>query len=212
LIVCFCFTLAVGGYATYIKGRTVVHLGKEFYFLTVPAETVEVSALEIQKDGGAGFLLSFSKEQRMALAVYANEADGKKILLNNQGKYEDLRLVCVRCDRLYFGFQSAKEGKDVLTALNTLDEYISLLNEMIARVENGQTQEASKRILKEIGKNFDYLKKAYQKKYPELSAVYQKGAIELQKQTDNLVFAKDLRYVVCLLSKGYIDFAERYSV
>jgi len=210
--VCFCFLFCVGGYTLYLKNRTVVPLGKEFYFLTVQAEGVEVSALEVQKDGGAGFLLPSKYGRKIALSVYFNQTDGEKVFVKNQEKYQNLSLVCVRCDSLYFGGESVEERKAVLAALNTLSEHISLLNELIERVENGQTQEASKRILGEISENFDYLTKLYRKKFPVLSKIYQRSGTKIQKQTADLVFAKDLRYVVCELSKGYIDFTEKYSV
>ena len=181
---------------------------KEFYFLTVQAETVEVSALEIQNDGGAGFMLP---KNRMALAVYFTKSDAEKVFAKNKDRYEKLSLVCLSCEELYFSGERKEEWESVINALNTLYEHILLLNELIVRVENGQTQEASKRILNEIEGNFLYLEKSY-KNFSALSKLYGNSAEKLREQTENFVFAKNLRYVVCGLCKGYLDFAGEYSV
>ncbi len=181
---------------------------KEFYFLTVQAETVEVSAFEIQNDGGAGFMLP---KNRMALAVYFTKSDAEKVLTKNKDRYEKLSLVCLSCEELYFSRERKEERESVINALNTLYEHIFLLNELIVRVENGQTQEASKRILNEIEGNFLYLEKSY-KNFSALSKLYGNSAEKLREQTENFVFTKNLRYVVCGLCKGYLDFAGEYSV
>ncbi|MBQ8657865.1 MAG: hypothetical protein IJ506_01915 [Clostridia bacterium] len=210
---CVFFIFAVVGYCCFLNSRAVIALDKDFYFLTIETQTVEASAIEIKRDGGAGFLLKSGKSAEVALSVYFSENEGNKIADLNKEKYEDLKVTHLNCGKLYLKRSvSNDEAKKLADAFDNLYGHILLLNEAILRLDNGQTQEASKRILKEISDNFGYLKNAYAGKYKTLASLYAKGEEALEAQIENIVFAKDLRYLLCELSKGYIDFAGEYSL
>ncbi len=209
---CVFFIFSIVGYCFFLNSRTVIALDKDFYFLTVETQTVEVAALEVKRDGGAGFLLRADNSEKVALSVYFSEFECNQIVELNKKKYEDLQVTRFNCGNLYLKNASRDEGELLVAAFDNLYGHMLLLNETILRLDNGQTQEDSKRILSEISSNFGYLNKAYAGKYKTLASLYAKGKEVLDEQIKNIVFSKDLRYLLCELSKGYIDFAGEYSL
>ena len=79
-------------------------------------------------------------------------------------------------------------------------------------MDEGATQESSKRALNILAKQFSYLQGQYGETFEEFSRVCAKADEELEKLVAGTVFVRELRYLSCMLCDSYVRLCEEFSV
>lgn len=205
------FTIGALFYAWEIFRVEKAAVYKRFYFLVQESASVEASAQFIQNDGGAGYLLEADGKQYAVIAVYLNETDGETVA--NALHNEEMRLLALGKDYLYFKGAQNKKNKSLLVgAFECLYNSISVLNEEIARLDDGATQQSTKRILRILEKQFAFLSKQYGSAFLQYAIACDGFAAKLKDLQSEVVYAKDLRYLACELCVSYLHLAEDYSL
>ena len=205
-----CFLLIFLLYAVYLNGATSVWFGKNFYFLVSKNARIEVATHETRLEGGAGYLLQDEGAEYIVWSVYLNEAEGKTV---HASLSEDTQLVKKPVTYLYFKGKDKERMQTVQSALNCLYGCIDVLSQGISQLSHGGTQEACRRFLGILEKQFSYLETAYQNNYPHFSNV----CANVHKQLESIlkektIFAKDLRYVLCGACEDYIHLSAEFSI
>ncbi len=212
LLLAFCFGVVAFGvfYALQISRAQTVPMGTNFYFLVSTDSKVEVSVEFTKLNGGAGYLLETEKERYVALSVYRNEADGLSV---QEGLEDTLptALVYRGIASLYFKGGKKKTSALYVNALRLLESYMSVLEECIARLEKGATQESCKRILALLGKQFAFAKKEYAA-YPTFSEACGRWAEDLAEMQQGTLYLKELRYLLCGQVESYLEFCAEFSI
>lgn len=204
-----CFVLICLLYSVYLNQVSTVWVGKSFYFLVSENEHVEVATHEAHLDGGAGYLLEHDGKEYIAWAVYLNDADGKAVQTTVEEKTQILKK---NVEYLCFKGKKKKEKSVYQGALNTLYGCIEVLSQGISRLDHGGTQQACKRILSVLERQFSYLATTYQNSYPAFSNVCANVHKQLQNILNDTVYGKDLRYVLCGVSEEYIRLSADFSI
>jgi hypothetical protein len=86
-----------------------------------------------------------------------------------------------------------------------------LLEDCIGRLESGMTQEACKRILRVIERQFIYSKWRYNV-YPSFAKVCSQSGESLREICAQTVYLKDLRYLLCWQAEKYVELCEAFSL
>lgn len=184
---------------------------KRFYFLIQESAGVEASAQFIQQDGGAGYLLETEEGDCAVVAVYLKESDGQSVA--NKLKDKTARLVSYTTDYLYFKTAREKKNKDfIVGAFECLYDSISLLNAEIVRLDDGATQESTKRILRVLERQMTFLSKQYASLFPKYAIACGGFAKSFKDLSEEIVYARDLRYLACEFCVAYLGLAEDYSL
>ena len=212
-IITICFTLFCVGYAHFLSRAEAVWLGTSFFYLITDDTHLEAGAEFVKLEGGAGYLLRHDGADCVVLSVYLNEADGVAVQTSLTAKGEAVQLIQISVPTLYFKSKAEKQNANIYVgALKTLHGCMMVLNECMARLEDGATQESSKRILTPLEMQLTYLSKEYAVKYPKFSVVCKETAETLGKISAKTLFAKDLRYLLCELSEKYVALASAFSM
>ena len=114
-------------------------------------------------------------------------------------------------DRLYFKGKEKKKAKEKVSALALLKSYISLLDESIARLEKGGTQDACKRVLRILEKQLLFASKQFvdYKQFSQLCTEFYDSLLSISADT---VFLSSLRYLLCCQVDGYVRLCEEYGL
>ena len=196
--------------AVYLTRASEVWLGKSFYFLVSQNEHIEVSTHETRLNGGAGYLLDYEGKEYVVLAVYLNETDGQTVQASLVDKTE---LLQINVDRLYFKGKEKKKKRTVYEgALNSLYGCLEVLSQGISRLDRGMTQEACRRILSTLSKQFSYMASAYKESYPHFSNVCAVIQAKLEELMGETVYGKDLRYLLCDACTAYIRLTMQFAL
>ena len=206
----FCVSILSLAYACYLKQTKAVWHGRGFYFLLSNTEHVEAGVFFAQNDGGAGYLLQDLGEARIVLSVYLNEKDG----LGVQSSFsEETELRYIGVDYLYFKTKEEKERAEIVeNALKNLYSCMQVLEAEIYRLDKGATQQSVLNILKLLKKEFCGLRKIFQEDYSAFSLICHSAISALEEMENGIIYAKDLRYLLCELAVGYIQLTKEFSL
>ena len=194
---------------TYTQVDTAV-LGERFYFLVSNSAHVQASTQTVVLNGGAGYLLN---NTQVAYSVYFSQDEVMRASAQVQELDEGVEQVSLLADHLYFRTSSQKRDKEqILSAFENLRGCMQVLQEEIARLDHGATQESSKRILKTLQKQFAYLKKIYAGKFPAFANVCNLANEQLDQIVAGIVYNRDLRYLLCDLTVSYVDLSQNFSL
>ncbi len=207
-VVLVCLSIA---YASLLARVKSVEINASFYFLVSDDTRVEAGAEFVKWDGGAGYLLENEGAQWVAFSVFLDRESGQTVQKRLTAKGEDTSLLRKGTQTLYFKGKEKKNTSLYVNALKLFKSYISLLNEAIARLQDGMTQEACKRILNTLAGQLFYAHQAYGK-YVDFSKVCLKSGEYLQGICGGIVFAKDLRYLLCWQAEKYVELCEAFSI
>lgn len=205
LLICVFFLFGFS-YANVLARMQKVEIEKSFYFLVSDSTHIEASTHTAKHQGGAGYLLSFKKQECVAYAVYFSENAGNavKTALTEQG--EKVRLMERKAETLYLKTRKEKERASTYqSAFNVLYDCMQVLNGEITRLEGGATQRSSKEIVGKLAGQFHYLSKEYEKSYSSFATLCRRVGEELSVIANDTIYAKDLRYALCELADGYLD-------
>ena len=208
-----CLAVFIGAcmcYAVKINYATPVWVGKSFYFVVSENAHVDVSTQEIRLDGGAGYLLDYEGGSYAAWSVYFDEADGLAV---QAGISEPTKLIQYNVGYLYFQTRAEKRNKGVIQgALNSFYGCIDVLSQGLARLDEGMAQQACKRILRLLYKEYAYMCSVYQESYPQFSKACAAMQTALSEILTKTVYGKDLRYLLCSACDAYIRMATVFSL
>lgn len=196
-------------YTVYLAQEKTVWVGKGFYFLVSADVHIEAATHSARLDGGAGYLLENKGETYVAYSVYLNEADVKAVQQNIDA---DIALIKRKIGTLSFKGKEKRKEKLYIGAFNTLYNCIEIISKSISMLERGATQEACKRILFLLERQFGYMASTYQENYASFSNVCANIQKSINALLENTVFCKDLRYVLCEACEGYIQLASQFSL
>ncbi len=184
---------------------TVQSIGKakSFYFLVSTEANVEVGTEFSRLDGGAGYLLEYNGQEYVAWSVYEKEDAARAIQNTLQGKEKSCTLVKVGGEELY-----ASTDRRFINGLKLLESYIDVLDQCIAKLEKGMTQENCKRTLEILKKQLAYAQKS-NKVTKACSIILERTREALLQVTEKQIFAKDLRYILCRLVDDYVQLSRR---
>ena len=209
--ICVCFTLFSFFYAGILVNVEAVQTGREFYFLVSKSAHVEVSAHIARLQGGAGYSLSCNRGAYAAYAVYFSLEESANALQTLQDSETEAQIIEVNANPLYTkGGNTQKE--EIKGAFNCLYAYMQILQSEISRLEKGATQESSKRILSALERQFDYLAKNTLTSISGFSNVCKNAQTCLLEWINDVVYVKDLRYLLCELSVAYVDLSRNFEL
>lgn len=208
LLVLFVFFTVV--YAAFLGRAQSVWLGQSFYFLLSNAEHVEAGAYDAQFNGGAGYLLEYGGNEYVVLSVYMKEEEGIAVQNSMADKAEILQ---IDVGRLYFKTCEEKRRATLYqSALNCLHGCMEVLDEEINRLARGATQQSALRILGILWRQLEYLSTAYEESFPKYAQVCKCASEQLNDLLSDIVYVKDLRYLLCDLTKDYIQICADFSL
>ena len=200
-------------YAYFLTGIKTITLEKSFYFLVSKSTHVQASAQEIVQSGGAGYLLLQGERQYVAYSVYLSKTDGLKVQANVSSLGESVALVEKRAEKLYLKSAAQRANiEKIQGAFNSLYGLLEVLDDEIARLSSGGTQESSKTVLEVLKKQFSFLGAAYKKVFPAFSKVCEKATEDLFVILSDVIFARDLRYLQCELCDSYVQLTAAFSL
>lgn len=207
---CFFVTGVSFVYAYVLTGVEKVYLSDNFYFLVSKTVNVEVGAFESLQNGGAGYILEENGREYAVLSVYFTE---EKALQVQNGLAEETLLLRKKTNDLYLKTRSDKALANTFkNAFSCLKSCMEILSEEIVRLDNGATQESSKRILRILQKQYDYLEYEYKKSFPDFAKLCERAEKALGKIVAGTVYVKDLRYLLCELCVSYNGLADTFEL
>ena len=210
-IVCATFILCCVSYAYQIsQAESIVFAGK-VYFLVSNDTRIEASAEFVKWDGGAGYLLEHEGSQYVAYTVFLDEKEGRSVQSKLTTKGKASSLLQTGSKTLYFKGKEKAKAKVYVNALNLLKSYIRLLSDCIGMLDNGMTQEASKRVLTILAKQLYCAKNNYSG-YAAFAALCEKAEGDVLKICQGEVYLKDLRFLLCGLAEKYTKLCAAFSL
>lgn len=205
--VAFCFLACV--YARFLKSAEQIGEVKTFYYLTTNTDSMEVCVLDVSKNGGAGFLTDCHSGD-VALSVYFNLDDAKKVQKANEKHYENLKICESKANALYVkGLFQKKRAEAVQADFENAYRHIKKIDETLAGLENGASQESVKRTIVSLKECCQILEKtAIKELRPFFRLVAERGA-DIERE---IVTSSKLRYLLCELCCLYVEAAEKFSL
>lgn len=207
------FTFGCVAYAEFLTNAQTVSADKNFYFLVSTSTHVEASTQTAIHNGGAGYSLALNEREYVALSAYSQQSDGEQARVVMTGKGENTELLTLGLGKLYF--KTSKEKKNaskIVGGLESLYGCIKVLEKEIARLEDGATQQSSKRILQTLSKQFSFLKTEYERIFPSLAKVCAEADSEIQTVCADIVYVSRLRYLHCSLCDSYVALGKEFSL
>ena len=115
--------------------------------------------------------------------------------------------------RLYFKTCEEKRRATLYqSALNCLHGCMEVLDEEINRLARGATQQSALRILGILWRQLSYLSTAYEEPFPKYAQVCKCASEQLNDLLSDIIYVKDLRYLLCDLTTNYIQICADFSL
>lgn len=200
-------------YAKTLSAVETVALNTDFYYLVSEETRIEVSAELIKLEGGAGYLLQEKDGDCVALNVYLSEKDANSVLRSINGSEKNLSVKRRSSDKLYL--KTLTDKKNALTykgAFDSLYGCMQVIENCAFRLENGMTQESCKRILKKVQGQLGYLSAEYKNSFPDFATLCENKGNALGEILEDIVYLKDLRYVLCEMAGGYVALTDNFKL
>ena len=198
-------------YAGIVASAKRVNVNASFYFLVTEDTKTEVGAEFAKLQGGAGYLLSHNGAEYVTLAVYLEEREGLAVQKRLKESGKTTLLLQKSAPTLWFKGTERLRAKFIVGGLNTLKSYIDVLKQTIDSLDGGMSQEKCKGILSAQLRQYTYAKEYY-KEYAELSEVFDKSAQQLFAIARDIVYVRDLRYLLCWQTENYIALCSKFSI
>ncbi len=208
-----CITFLSLCYANLLYNAQTVGTGREFYFLLSESLTTQATAEFVQLQGGAGYTLIYNNREYVAYSVYLTEEESKLARLSVSDNGENAMCLSLRCNQLYLKNPFDKRsGTQIKGAFESLYGCIKILNGEIKRLEKGATQESSQRVLRILARQLDYLSKENPLQTSEYAQVCEKASMRIVEITNDIVYVKDLRYLLCDICTDYLKLSKNFSL
>lgn len=207
------FTFSAFFYAKRLENAQRVVAEKQFYFLVSNGESVQASTEMISLQGGAGYALVHGSDTYAAYAVYFSKDESMDAQSSVLEMGKNAKIVEVSCTPLYLKTEKEKANAPmIMGAFESFYGCMQVLNGEIKRLERGATQESSRCILQTLSRQFSFLKKQYAEKVAGYGNACENAEKGLSEILSNIVYAKDLRYLLCELSVAYANLSKNFSL
>lgn len=204
------FIFATLLYAAFLGQTQSVWLGQSFYFLLSRTEHIEAGAYDAQWKGGAGYLLEYEGKEYVALSVYLHEEEGLAV---QNSMTDSASLLQIDVGRLYFKTcEEKKKATLYQSALHCLHGCMEVLDGEINRLAKGATQQSTLRLLGILWRQLNYLSAAYAEDFPKYAQACKCASEQLNNVFADVVYAKDLRYLLCDMTASYLQICEDFSL
>lgn len=202
--ICICYAFSLS------RVKCVDFYGRVYYLVSENTK-IEASTEFVRWEGGAGYLLENEGVEHVALSVFLDKSSAEKVQKRLEESGEKIVLVAKGKEKLYFKGKEKRIAGKYVSALKLLKTYILLLEDCIAKLENGMTQERCKQILKTLEKQFAYLQVNYfdYKDFADACAQFKES---LRCLSEDTVYLKDLRYLLCWQTEKYVKLCEAFSL
>ncbi len=176
---------------------------RTFYFLISDDEHVVVGAYEARLLGGAGYVLTDRGDVYVAYAAYTNRTSSARALqsLRESGKTASV-LSLNAVDVRLLGSDKVK-NEVYRSAFSCLYAHVRLFERETARLADGATQRSIKRFLQTERKQFAYMERQYAESFSAFATLCDNAAEYIDGLLDDVVYAKDMRYLICFLCQEY---------
>ena len=181
------------------------------YFLTSQELQVEAGAEFIKWDGGAGYLLKSEEGECLAISVFFDEASAQKVQKRLCASGKKTNILQKGKEKLYFKGKEKAKSNFYMGALNLFKSYMHILENCIGGLEDGMTQEACKRMLKILEKQFAHSRRVYED-YKVFANVCLESKKAIKEMSEGIVYLKDLRYLLCWQAEKYIELCNAFSL
>lgn len=195
-------------YAKLIHEAVQVTTEKKFYYVVADDLHLQASTQETLLKGGAGYLLETKTGDYAAYQVYFSKTNAENVCKNLNAPS---KIVAVTVKNGYLKTEKEK-ARQVKNAFSCLDDCIEVLNGEIVRLENGATQESSRRVLESLTRQCNYLSKAYSALLPEHAKLMKTMEEGLTASTEGIIYTKNLRYILCQTCFEYARLSEEYAL
>ncbi len=184
-----------------------------FYFLVSNSTHIQASTYETESIGGAGYLLETKEREYATFSVYLSKDKAEQAKAALSERHVPTEMVSVSVGTIWLKTKREKKNAKVYqSAFELLDNFLQVLDGQIVRLTVGETQESVKRVLEILKKQVAYTEKEYEKNFPDFSKLCNRAVKSLEKTLDGIVYAKDLRYLLCELCVGYVQMVGNFSV
>ena len=184
-------------------------VGRSFYFLVSANMHIQSATHEARLNGGAGYLLTDGACQYTAYSVYLTEEIAYAV---QAGMLEETLVVEKRVEYLFFRGEDKKKSRVYQGALNTLYGCMGILAQNISRLENGETQQSCKRVLRVLERQLRYMASEYPTQYPAFASVCKSLGEGVGAIAEKVVFCKDLRYLLCVACDEYLRLSSVFAL
>ena len=213
IVITIGFTFSSVAYSNVLTNAHTVVLNKDFYYLVDTSTHTQAVTSFAQLQGGAGYVIADDAREYVAYSVYFTERDGTNAKHALEKYQTKTSLYTASIDNLVFKTRKEKrQAPIILNAFSCLDGCMQVLNREITRLDNGATQQSSKRILYTLIKQFTHLSREYQSSFPKYADVCENAAVQLQLCINDIVYVKDLRYLLCDLSVSYVQLTKDFAL
>lgn len=200
-------------YAAFLSQTESVWLGKTLFFLVSEPSCVEAGVYDAQLQGGAGYHFHYNQRDYIVYSVFVSAEEGQSACLSLSSSVERVSLLKIIIPYLYF--QTYNEKKNITgytSAIRILYNYIEILNLEIKRLSDGATQQSAKQTLSLLINQLRYTSQIYEENYLIFSQICDDVARTLQSLLKDIVYTKDLRYLLCNLSVNFLQLTSSFSI
>ena len=210
-VIAFVFVVFCAGYAFTLSRIKRVAFSMKVYFLVEQGGSVEAGVEFVKWNGGAGYVIEYGGEIYVAINVFFDVGSAKKVQDRLAENGNASTILSQEIYTLYFEGGEKKTSALYVNALKQLKSYIFLLEDCIAKLENGMSQEACKRILKIIAAQFQQAQRIYAD-YPRFKVVCKQTEQQLQSIYNGTVYLKDLRFLLCYQADCLMRLCSAFSI
>ncbi len=153
-------------------------------------------------------------EGKVAYAVYMQKEEALKaqeslLLLGERTTVEEKTT-----ERLYLKSRVDKEKKNLYKgAFQSLQGCIQVLSGEVKRLNDGATQQSTKRTLNALSKQTRYMAEAYRNSFPACAALCNSWAERLDGAAEQeIVYVWQLRYMLCEACEGYVQLTKAFCL
>ena len=205
------FFLCICAYTGIIASAKRVFVGVSFYYLVTDDVKVEAGAEFAKLEGGAGYLLEYEGSEHVTLAVYLEESEGLAVQQNLQKTGRCTSLLHKGVSTLCFKGAEKQKGALYVNGLNGFKSYICVLKEVIDGLANGLTQEKCKNLLSVLLRQYKHAQVCFSA-YQPLCELLEQSFSRLSILVNDVVYLKDLRYLLCWQTEKYLALCSEFSL
>lgn len=202
-------------YARALTRMQVVDCAQTFWFLVSEEENVAAAAQSVSLHGGAGYVMRRKGEEYAVLACYFSQSAARAVGDNLEAKNLAVSVREESGGTLYLKKNSEKRSAEGLRGcFDTLSSCIRLLYDLSAAADTGgYTQQELRRLLADVGGVLSRLAEENRDGvFTDISACASAASAEIMRLRQDVVYARDIRYIQVWLSDSYLRLADEFSL
>ncbi len=181
------------------------------YIVSTDTGSTTSCATKAYLQGGAGYIARIKTEEYAVYACYQSIGEMEEAKARLQAKKIPVASIDVSPKDLYLKTRKQKGMRtEIHSTLLNLEGNVQLLHTLTRETENGNfTQSRIKEILETLLASMQRLLSSY---FLKDSSPMQEGISKTLQIKEEIVLAKDLRYVEALVCESYLNFCEEFSL